>query len=261
MAGQRIEHVEAALLKEGFRAFLIEQERALLFANEHEIDQYRQFKRERASEVLTARRNVGAFHHAGDGFVSPFLQEIRAKVERGQATYPGMKAAELIGRGREDVRVLVMEFAARSRHQRAAEATLESDDTSEIKTLGGAAALVASYANATGATLIHKKVSDGLVLYTYSVGEEECIAMTVGGLPRISEAGFDMPWKPYLIRKSAANLAGAHISTLSEAKLIDVGSAIAGFSLYNSGETAREFSHSLRAYDSAVKVVLAQAKN
>lgn len=261
MAGHKIELVEAALLKEGFRAFLVEQERALLFANEHEIDQYRQFKRERACEVLTSRKNVGAFHHAGDGFVSPFLQEIRAKVESGQASYPGMKATELIRQGREDVRALLLEIAARSRHQRASEAAAESDDTSVVKTLGGAAALVASHAKTTGATVSgHKKVSDGLVLYTYSVDEEECIAMTVGGLPRISQAGFDVPWKPYLIKKSTANLTGTHISTLGEAKLIDVGSAIAGFSLYNSGETAREFSHSLRAYDSAVRLILAQAK-
>ncbi len=261
MAGQKIELVEAALSREGFRAFLVEQERALLFANEHEIDQYRQFKIERACEVLTARKNVGAFHHAGDGFVSPFLQEIRAKVDSGQASYPGMKATELIRQGREDVRALLMEIAARSRYQRASEATPESDDTSLVKTLGGAAALVASYAKTTGATVSgHKRVSDGLVLYTYPVDKEECVAMTVGGVPRISQVGFDMPWKPYLIRKSAVNVAGAHISALGDAKLIDVGAAIAGFSIYNSGETAREFSRSLRAYDSAVKLILAQAK-
>lgn len=260
-AGLAIKHIEDQLVALGFGAFRILQERRVMFATQEEGQELERYDEERAAEILTAKKDSGSPMGAGDGYVSSYLNGLRAAASQGKRLLPPERALQLF---KANGTVAQERASVIAEHARA---TLRSEALARYNDIcfsgdADVVAAISSYAKENAGLFSSiKKFVDGRVVATFAIGDSACMAYGLSAKPSVREGYAVLLWMPWLIELPAKKVLGKRFHELETAgKPVDVRSAIDGFRIYDVSESSAELTHAFSAYVTATRLVVEHSR-
>lgn len=259
-AGLAIKHIEEQLVMRGFGAFKVLQERRLMFSTQEESQELDRYDEERAAEILSAKKDSGSPMGAGDGYVSSYLDGLRAAASQGKSLLPPERALQVFKANGTVAQERASMIAERARATFRSEALARYNDICFSGDADVVAAISSYVKENAGVFSSIKKFVDGRVVSTFAIGDSACMAFGLSAKPSVREGHAVLLWMPWLIELPAKNALGMRFHELeSSGKPVDVRSAIDGFRIYDVSESSAELTHAFSAYVTATRIVVEHA--
>ncbi|NCT70117.1 MAG: hypothetical protein GXC75_04180 [Xanthomonadaceae bacterium] len=259
-SGLRIKLIEEELVSLGYGAFKVLQERRLMFSTKEENQELDRYDEERAAEILSAKKDSGSPMGAGDGYVSSYLDGLRAAASQGKSLLPPERALQVFKANGTVAQERASVIAERARATFRSEALARYND---ICFSGDAdvVTVISSYAKENAGLFSNtKEFVDGRVVFTFAIGDSACMAFGLCAKSSVREGHAVLLWMPWLIELPAKKALGMRFHELeSSGKPVDVRSAIDGFRIYDVSESSAELTHAFSAYVTATRVVIEHA--